>query len=702
MPNNEQLSSRFNNLADSIDVGNTSVALSEVTATGAARNRRRNVVGGTLAVAALVAGGVAISNVVGDGDAGSVAINGPADTTATEPTTTAVGPAPVGTDATTAAASPIPVSDSATVVSAASVSGPAIAVDSYPQVVPWGEGFLAISRTYTSPPFPSEVPEELQALFPQSVIDLFADQSPATVDDAMVILEEAGLMQEVENIYVDNPELGDFFFGAPGDVAVDVQYSADGTNWEPVDFALPADGADFGELQSDGERLTVVLTPSYGPGTSPVQAARLASTVDLVNWETIEVPIPAAISDLPGLFEVGVYPQAVAVHGDVVVASVSTWADVNVEQFVSDDIRQRMDNEGYGSSWNADGYLLELGGEFGGVASTTVIDEVAEGDDADAPADTGAIPADSGAIEAGPAVSITITWDELGITKADADQLNQGQSALMRGTWGGALEVVTGPNVWSLVASNDGFYGSAEDGLLFSTDGLQWSEVALPDGVRYVDALISTPDGIALLSSNDGGTVLVTANGPDGNWQRVELPNAPEYFNSFSGNSASGAIVVDASEAYFGPSVDIVIEVDGYVATLKQAEARMTLTVVDGDGAVVVEGSHSMLSASEPEFWSFNRDGDIDVIDPATGALVVTLPADALDAAYEEAYEEVDEQPEFEPWVLAALEGNRWLFEPLASSQSADGQFMGPGEAATNGEIVVVATGDGWQVFDPS
>ena len=62
---------------------------------------------------------------------------------------------------------------------------------------------------------PAELPADVVALFPPAVVELFADGLPATVGEAAAMLEEAGLLDEVELVLSEHPDVQAALFGTP-------------------------------------------------------------------------------------------------------------------------------------------------------------------------------------------------------------------------------------------------------------------------------------------------------------------------------------------------------------------------------------------------------------------------------------------------------------------------------------------------------
>ncbi len=107
-------------------------------------------------------------------------------------------------------------------------------------IVPWEDGFLVGSMAYQPQPLPDELPEEVVALFPQEVIDLFGGDLPATISEATEQLSEAGLLEVVSEIIQNNPAASEAIYGVEtGPPTLDVRYTVDGITWEPREVVAP-------------------------------------------------------------------------------------------------------------------------------------------------------------------------------------------------------------------------------------------------------------------------------------------------------------------------------------------------------------------------------------------------------------------------------------------------------------------------------
>jgi hypothetical protein len=159
-------------------------------------------------------------------------------------------------------------------------------------LVPWDGGFLAVAVRTPAQPLPDRLPTEVADLFPPEVTALFPDGLPATQQEAVDILEEAGLFDVVLDILNENPEAMDAVQSvATPDPELVAMWSIDGEEWTPTAIATPP-GIGWGpQLAVAGDRLTLA-----GPGWWSDQAdpwiVTVASTTDLENWDTAQITVP--------------------------------------------------------------------------------------------------------------------------------------------------------------------------------------------------------------------------------------------------------------------------------------------------------------------------------------------------------------------------------------------------------------------------
>ena len=84
----------------------------------------------------------------------------------------------------------------------------------------------------------------------------------------------------------------------------------------------------------------------------------------------------------------------------------------------------------------------------------------------------------------------------------------------------------------------------------------------------------------------------------------------------------------------------------------------------------------------------------ITATDPETGEVLVVFSSEALDAAEQEFFDEGDGvyTPDF--WLLASLDGERFVIEDLDDADD------GPMTVVSNGSRLLVQAGRSWLVYD--
>ena len=221
----------------------------------------------------------------------------PTDATdvADEPDATDVADEPDATSAPAVNAAP----ESASLVTstAVAVSAPFGAIEEESQyspvrwLVPWDDGFLALGIEYPAQPLPEQLPPEIAELFPPEVGELFPDGLPPTQQDAMDILNEAGLFDVVMDVLDAHPEAMDAVQSAPRPAPeLMASWSTDGDLWIPTEMAVPIDIGDVSHVEVSGDRLTLagVVRP---PAAGDPWVVAIASTRDLENWDTASMRV---------------------------------------------------------------------------------------------------------------------------------------------------------------------------------------------------------------------------------------------------------------------------------------------------------------------------------------------------------------------------------------------------------------------------
>ena len=162
-------------------------------------------------------------------------------------------------------------------------------------LVPWDDGFLAAGLRYPGQPLPDRLPPEVAELFPPEVTALFPDGLPPTQQEAIDILNEAGLLDVVMDILNEHPDAMDAVRSEPfPDPEFVAAWSSDGATWAPTEIALP-DGLGIVSLVTvSGDRLTLAggVQPTEGGDPWIMTVASTTDTenpTDTENWDTARI-----------------------------------------------------------------------------------------------------------------------------------------------------------------------------------------------------------------------------------------------------------------------------------------------------------------------------------------------------------------------------------------------------------------------------
>ena len=154
---------------------------------------------------------------------------------------------------------------------------------------------------------------------------------------------------------------------------------------------------------------------------------------------------------------------------------------------------------------------------------------------------------------------------------------------------------------------------------------INWTEVLLPAGVGWVDRIVDTGDGV-LLVSQDG----IWASPDPANWNQINMsagvPQSNGYLQSLSARGDSQV-----------PDRSVIVEVDDLTVTLTTGPGGEGFLVTDGDGALVSERLVGF-SAGSPEGIQYGSRGSLRLLGD-DGSVVVEIPSDVMEAAYQSAYE---------------------------------------------------------------
>lgn len=673
-----QLRTVLDRAAEEIEV--EPVPTEHVVRRGRTRRRRRRAALGTVgALAVLAAAGVGVAVLERD-DGDSIATSDDTGQTVDEPTVV------VDEDASTDPATPAvvvtappdtknpAVTESTTEAPAATdvVAATVPVSGGADQLVPWADGFLAIGLVFPAQPLPSELPEEIRSLFPQEVLDLFPDGLPPTIDEAITILTEADLLDEVTAVLADHPEASDAIYGVPtGGPTISARFTADGAAWTDIELDAPIEG--YPNVSRSGDWLLVwsVEEPQYGPsGPLPdpdgARTLTVARTADLESWDVATYDIPVEPSPQPYV-QHDVWVPSVALTATGWVANVQEASNVMYDALIPDELMALGERSGYGIGEQTDGILFEYWDESGDHHSQL------------------------------------LTWDELGIEPIELGGMSgPAQSEFVVGDFAGAVETIPTDTmsayINTMVSTGDQVLALG-DGVWTSADGRSWAPLAgLPDDV-WVDSAATTATGAILTSQGPGGQQawLLDATGAV---TEIDLPDIGHTYSSWMTGS-SGAWIVDASEQQepdWEPQT-VVIEHDGFRVDITNGPEGEQLVATDlATGEVVYEIAQPWDTADRVELYEWNEttgEGGL-VLRDADGAKILVVPSDVLDAAWRE------QQPAPEPaveedwapdlWLLATDDGAEWLVRDLPD----DIAQAGPVTAAVSGGNVLYPLGDTW------
>ncbi len=268
---------------------------------------------GLLAAALLISASACGTDSADQTDSSEETRPAPADTPLPD-TTAATTPA---TPATTEAPEPAPVMEAAAVTISAPFDGMVDVPEPFSPrwLVPWDDGFLAVGLRYPPRLLPDELPAEIAELFPPEVVELFPDGLPADQQQAMDILNEAGLLDVVMNVLNEHPEAMDAVesMPVPGPELL-ASWSTDGDTWTPVELSLPAPIGDVARVTAFDDRLTIAGS-TRSADESDGWTVTISSTTDLQDWDTASFAV-ARPEEMSETEEFWVTPITVAANAE--------------------------------------------------------------------------------------------------------------------------------------------------------------------------------------------------------------------------------------------------------------------------------------------------------------------------------------------------------------------------------------------------
>lgn len=659
MTDHDDLRRGLDNIAATIDVGDLELAAIR---TGARRRRLRVQLTAGLGAVALVAGAtVAVVAFTPDDEPDSLIIADVQEPDESSPSTSIADEEPATTELSTASAA-----QAVEVIERPGVAGQIAGVAGAPEyaewTAAWRDGFLVGSQVFAPQPLPEELPEDVRALFPQEVRDLFGGDLPPTIEEATQMLADAGLLDVVTEIIAAHPEASAAIYSVENQEppTLDVRFTTDGVTWEPIEVVPPPDASYISGATSVGDRLVVWYgtqgpNSEFGDGT-----VRVATTSDLVDWNVQEIVVPPPSFELPDGVTWSVQPSSFAANESGWVANV--YANLNLDPFelVPAEVRAELESGGTGFGFSQD---------------------------------------DAGiTIEAEGSEPIVYTWDELGVAPEVVDYLN---GNYVPTTWAATWDGVPAPSQTavppdSIVATPAGFVGLGSD-VRFSPDGLTWSTSPLPvDDAYYVTASFTFDGGIIAFVDTPDGVQFLRLDERGGSPQPLDIPGLPTSATGGFGQGSRLGVVLDAAQ-HGPPPPPLVVEADGYRLTIDHASGVAEVADV-ATGEVVVTTSMRDAGEDGPIVW----DGTgVTVTDQATGDVIVVFPREAVDAANEalsanDAFVENEYNPDL--WLLASADGETFVVDDLDDGEGEG--YFGPNGLIANGSRLLLQAGGAWVVYD--
>lgn len=702
--------------ADAIDAGDPTAMLTTVHTTVNRRRRRRSAIVGIAAAGVLVGSGVVVANLVGGDEGDDLIVSAPVtETPSTEAGDDAVDDPPPDTVADVAPAEadgadaievpggePVPVRvvpatitdvvDNGLTVDAANVG--------QTRLLEWQGGFLSIQTTFEPQPLPSELPPEIADQFPPEVVELFPDGLPPTIDEAIQVLQDADLLDEVSQIISDNRDVYDAVYAEEAAVDTTVRFSEDGAEWDDLAAEFPVPDNYWTAVFTTTDRLVIAVEAREESSDESAQSVDVYASTDLVNWEQQRIPFPAppeGAAEQPAV-RYSAYLAGVAVTDAGFMLRTATMMDTDPMELLPADVRDRLlASNGNSIGWGEDGLTIEI---FDGTAE---------------------IP-DNGESNPEPTEVLSFTWAELGLD-GPPDESGREEAATYVSTWGGQPIEVESSEVGWLYGVGEHFVELGPEPR-HSTNGVDWTPLSVP-GDGFVNGIIETSNGAALLTSDERGASAIYEGDLDdlesGAWSPLDLPGLPA---NVGGQTWARNVFVfqdfgDMGGPNLDPSFDAVgsiqrAEVDGYryelVVNHTDVEYSATYSVTDIEtGEVIVTESADGLSDDDDPF-EYVQDGFGDdrlrILDPSSGEVLVEIPFDAMtqelinaDGTTVDVTEPATTgpPPEFEDnvpgtWVVASLDAG-WVVEEMANSATPEERW--PNAVAAVGDVALVAWSDG-------
>lgn len=655
---------QLDGVASTVEVGDLEMARADV-GVRVGRRRTRKRVGAAIGAVAVVAAATAAVFTIGGDDPDTLVTTDdtevPASTLADDDVD---APQPTLPTAPSDAAQGVELVEGAARVAASAGANGAPEYGEW--MVPWEDGFLVGSTSFPPQPLPDELPEEVVALFPQEVIDLFGGDLPDTISEATEQLSEAGLLDVVSEIIANNPEASEAIYGAPADTppTLDVRFTADGETWEPREMVLPPEATYLSSTAAVGDRIVVVYS-IIDPLTGMPADGRVvvAATSDLINWTTQDIVLPPP-GELPEGVTWSVNAQGLVANDTGWVVPVYSSIDIDPYSLLPEEIRLGIDDSnGVSVGTTGDGIMIE-----------------SDFDD-----------------EGNPTNSQSLTWEELGVDPAVVELVAEQEytPTLWAASWDGVPAATDGPLVQGPMAATSSGFVTWTDQTWFSADGVSWTASPLPQDDAFVSGAFVVDDGLIVLSStNDGGHLVHRVDERGGDAVLLDVDIVPDGLMARAGwttGTATAGMIVEATPTVSEDDM-LSVDVDGYRLTIDSMSGDLVVTDV-ATGETVASQQFSLESDDDGSPITIDETG-VTALDPETGEVLVVFSIEAIDAAQQDLFEEGDGVylPDF--WLLASLDGERFVIDDLDDSD------QGPTALVSNGGRLLVQAGGSWLVYD--
>ncbi len=373
-------------------------------------------------------------------------------------------------------------------------------------LVVWRDGFLAIRRADVPRPL-TELPPAIAEQFPAEIRDLFPDGLPGTVDEAIAVVEDAGLIAEAAEAVESIPGAYDAIFGTEMPAGIwQFAASADGAVWERLDVTLPDGIAEISDVATVGDRLVVV---GHRPFTEellgPVEVT-VAWTDDLESWETAVVAAERPV-DLPEEVSLEMAASSVVANETGWMVDSRVFAEVGGVDLPSDPSPELLPYVVQDvSGWPQPVSSLWFGAWDG------------------EPVATDPVPADATPVVDSVVVATSGGFVFLGQTAGSA----------------------AGVDPTADTTAVDGIWAEPPAVASHTADGVEWVERSLPDRVawwpwsRFVQPLT---DGFVLVVGDDD-SVAYRVDARAETWTRIEVPGLPA--GGYAQSVGADGYVVDA------------------------------------------------------------------------------------------------------------------------------------------------------------